>query len=336
MTGLITKEYISATSKSFISNDNNGKMIEKNFIEIEGTFLLEIHDKAFHGNKGDDVFKHINDFLEETNDENDPDVIDYVPKIFKIEDNLFHFDSPLWIAFEELNHFLKIDPDLFTYDIQGFMTYDEYEQELNNKTQGDKEPWSENGVQYQLCDHICEPYRFKNGNAKWPTCTSHIDGFCNGGKLLGMVQVGTITYFQDHSWYDELPDGKLKDETLALKTKVEGSWGDATPGMINICKWLKNCFENFYELEYEVKGDHEANNVSCDQEDQEHKDDPIPEPSNCKVRRFEMMKYSFNDKEEYITIKESEHLSHSKKSLDVYRELLHLTNEGWVVTTPNE
>ncbi|GKA82703.1 hypothetical protein Tco_0789451 [Tanacetum coccineum] len=64
MAGPITKEYISATSKSFISNNNNGKMIEKNFIEIEETFLLKIHDNAFHGNDGEDVFKHINSFLE--------------------------------------------------------------------------------------------------------------------------------------------------------------------------------------------------------------------------------------------------------------------------------
>ncbi|GKB95193.1 hypothetical protein Tco_0981330 [Tanacetum coccineum] len=60
----ITKEYISATSKSFISNDINGKMIEKNFIKIEGTFLLRIHDNTFHRNEGEDVFKHINSFLE--------------------------------------------------------------------------------------------------------------------------------------------------------------------------------------------------------------------------------------------------------------------------------
>ncbi|GJV04851.1 hypothetical protein Tco_1338420 [Tanacetum coccineum] len=316
MAGPITKEYISATSKSFISNNNNGKMIEKNFIEIEGTFLLKIRDNAFHGNDGEDVFKHINSFLEvveplkirglshdrfrlsvfptslsgaakewftnecigtistwddlvenfvlkfynlcehdeeeETDDDNDPDVIDNVPEIFKIDDDLFNFDSPLCIAFEEFNHLLKIDPDLFTYDIQGFKTYDEYAQELNNKTQGNEEPWSENGVPYQLCDHICEPYRFKNGKTKWPTCSSDIDGFCNGGELPGMVQIESMSYFQDHKWYDELMDGKLKDETLTLKTKVEKSWGDATPGVMKFCIWLKNSFENFHELDHNV------------------------------------------------------------------------------------
>ncbi|GKC31559.1 hypothetical protein Tco_1038853 [Tanacetum coccineum] len=345
---------------------------------------------------------------------------------------------------------------LFTYDIQGVKTYDEYAQELNNKTQGNEEPWSEIGVQHQ-----CEPYRFKNGKAKWPKCNANIDEFCNGGELPGMVRVGTMTYFQDHSWYNELVDGKLKDETLAFKAKIEGSWGDTSQGVLKFCKWLKSCFENFHELEYESRmsntsdkattfGDgaarigspkvstssplvslstiinvprelysidvaatfgvplnncgwlkscfekfheleyevlvklqecwwkvntqeaapfirmeifgrgpyaniktewgnnphlntnhisgrnHEASDVGCDQEDQEHKDDPTLEPSNCKVRRFEMMKYSINDDEEYITIKESEHLSHSKKSLKAYRELLRLINEGWVVTTPNE
>ncbi|GJZ77223.1 hypothetical protein Tco_0641895 [Tanacetum coccineum] len=280
----ITCDYISATEKSFISSDSNGKMIEKRFIEIEGEFLLRIRDNTFHGMDGEDVYKHINsaakewftnecngtistwdnlveNFIlkfhdlcehnEETDDEvYDPHTFDDVPEVLKIDNDLFHFDSPLCIAFEEFNHLLKIDPDLFTYDIQRVMTYDEYKEELNNKTQGDEEPWSENGVQYQLCDHICEPYRFKNGKAKWPACTSDIDGFCNGGELPGMVRVGTMTYFQDHSWYDELADGKLKDETLAFKTKTKESRGNATPGLLKFCRWLKNCFENFHELEY--------------------------------------------------------------------------------------
>ncbi|GJW19252.1 hypothetical protein Tco_0026688 [Tanacetum coccineum] len=92
-------------------------------------------------------------------------------------------------------------------------TYNEYEQELNNdEAKGTNEPW----------------------------------------ELLGMVRVGSMTYFQDHRWYDELADGKLKDETLALKSKIEGSWGEATPEVLKFCKWLKSCFKNFHEIEYEV------------------------------------------------------------------------------------
>ncbi|GKE30851.1 hypothetical protein Tco_1446235 [Tanacetum coccineum] len=158
-----------------------------------------------------------------------------------------------------------------------------------------------------------------------------------------------MTYFQDHRWCDELVDGKLKDETLALKSKIEGSWGEADLGVLKLCKWLKSCFENFHEIEYEVLywtnnpyldinrifgRDYKASNVSCTQENQ--KDNQIPEPSNCKVRRLEMMKYSFNDDEEYITIKESEYLNHSKDSLYSFQELLCLIDEGWVVTTPED
>ncbi|GJV52735.1 hypothetical protein Tco_1448476 [Tanacetum coccineum] len=241
----ITNDYIFATRKSFVSNDNDGKMIVKNFIEIEGTFLVKIRDNPFNGIKGENVFEHINNFLEivkplkirglsqdrfrlsvfpisllgaaskwftnecigtistwddlveklvqkfynlpdhhedeETGDENNPNIIDNVPKIFKIEENVFNFDTPLCIAFEEFNYLLKIDPDLFTYDIQGIKTYDEYEQELNNeKTQGLDEQWSKNEVPYQLGDHICEPYRFKNEITKWLTCSSDTDGYCNG------------------------------------------------------------------------------------------------------------------------------------------------------------
>ncbi|GJX14056.1 hypothetical protein Tco_0205814 [Tanacetum coccineum] len=304
-------------------------------------------------------FHHLSDHNEEETEEDDnPNETDNVPEIFRIKGNLFDFETPLCEAYHEFNCLLKINTNLFTYDIQNLKTYNEYEREMNNN---------------------------KNGGTKWPTCTSNIDGFCNGGGLPGMVRVGSMTHFQDHRLYDELDDGKLKDETLALKAKIKGSWGDATPGVIKFCRWLKSCFENFHELEYEVlvklqecwwkvntheiaqfarrenfrRGpyanmktewannpyldinrtfgkDYEANYIGCTQENQGHESNLIPEPSNYKVRRFEMMKYSFNDDEEYITIKESEYLKHSKDSLDAYRELLRLIDEGWVVTTPEE
>ncbi|GJW36838.1 reverse transcriptase domain, reverse transcriptase zinc-binding domain protein [Tanacetum coccineum] len=63
---------------------------------------------------------------------------------------------------------------------------------------------------------------------------------------------GNLFDFETPLWYDELADGKLKDETLTIKTKIEGSWGDATPGVLKFCEWLKSCFENFHEIEYKV------------------------------------------------------------------------------------
>ncbi|GJZ97194.1 zinc finger, CCHC-type, retrotransposon gag domain protein [Tanacetum coccineum] len=218
----------------------------------------------------------------EADEDDDPDDID---EIFKIEGNLFDFETPLCKAFNEFNYLLKIDTDLFTFYIQGIRFYEEYE--LNNNTGDLEEPWSDNGVPYQLCDRICEPYHFNNGMTKWPTCSSDIYGFCNGGKLPGMVRVGCMTYFQDHKWYDKLADGKLKEETLMHKAKVEESWGGATPGVIN----------------------YRANNIGDTQECQEHKKEhkgnkhtesskSAHDPSKCQVRRFEMIKYSFDANDE--------------------------------------
>ncbi|GJR74868.1 hypothetical protein Tco_0087233 [Tanacetum coccineum] len=117
------------------------------------------------------------------------------------------------------------------------------------------------------------------------------------------------------------PDG---DESALYMRQVGGS---------------RECSDPYLDVNRIFGRNYEASNVGDTQENQgheEHKDNPTPKPSNCKFRRFEMMKYSFNDDEEYITIKESEYLNHSKDSLDAYRELLRLIDEGWVVTTPDE
>nr|GEU70249.1 hypothetical protein [Tanacetum cinerariifolium] len=140
--------------------------------------------------------------------------------------------------------------------------------------------------------------------------------------------------------YDELADGKLKEETLMHKEKIEESWGNVTPNVMKLCPWLINSFGNFHELDYNVlvklqecwwkinahevapftclesygqrtyaniktKKAHdpylEVNNIfsrnyktSNAQDNQGHKErmaDPTLEPSICKIRRFEMMKY---------------------------------------------
>nr|GEV62832.1 reverse transcriptase domain-containing protein [Tanacetum cinerariifolium] len=132
--------------------------------------------------------------------------------------NLFDFETPLYEAFNDFNYILKIDKDLFTFDIQVTGTYEEYE--LNNPLTRDlKEPWLDNGVPYQLCDHICEPYHFKNEITKCPTCSSDVDGFCNGGELPGMVRVGSMTYFQDHKCF-----GNFHELDYNILVKLQECW----------------------------------------------------------------------------------------------------------------
>ncbi|GJT78561.1 putative ribonuclease H-like domain-containing protein [Tanacetum coccineum] len=318
-------EYISVTRKNFLFDDNGGRMVEKSFLEIQGTFLMKIRDNTFNGIIGENAFNHIDNFLEvvwplkikglsqdrfrlsvfpislagaasewfkkdcidsvttwedlvekfvqkfyqlsdnneemEVDEDDDPDdIVD----IFKIERNLFNLETPLCKTFNEFNYLLKIDTYLFTFDIQGIKTYEEYE--LNNNMIKDlEEPRSNNG---------------------------------------------------DHKLYDELTNGKLKEEALMHKARFEESWGDATPGVMKFCAW-----------------NYGANNAGNTQDSQEHKKEHH-DLSICRVRRFEMIKYSFDAVDEYVVIKEHEHSDNSRTNIDAcqaYRELFRIMDEGWLV-----
>ncbi|GJU96089.1 hypothetical protein Tco_1320845 [Tanacetum coccineum] len=218
--------------------------------------------------RGDDEVDLTNEEFSDLDDEN---LIDKnkVAKIFRIKTDIFDFETPICKAFKKSNYLLKIDTDLFTHEIPGVKTYEEYKEERAHELNNDQEePWSENGVPYELVDHICESFRFKNEKTKWPTCSWNNDGFYNGGELPGMVRVGQMTYFQDYEW----------------------------------CELLGN---------------------------------PRQELPVCKVRRFEMIKYSFGPEQEYVSIKEHEYDDLTRANEDAchaYREIFRIMDEGWLVT----
>ncbi|GJV16927.1 hypothetical protein Tco_1362250 [Tanacetum coccineum] len=83
----------------------------------------------------------------------DSDDEDEVAKIFRIETNVFDFETPLCRAFKEFNYLLHIDPDVLTNDIEGFKTYEEYKDDC--------------------------------GYSEWPTFSWREDGYCNAGNLPG-------------------------------------------------------------------------------------------------------------------------------------------------------
>ncbi|GJS21776.1 hypothetical protein Tco_0450408 [Tanacetum coccineum] len=171
-------DYISVTRKNFLSDDNEGRMVEKSILDIQGTFLVKIRDNTFNGTIRENAVEHVEIFLEVVrplkikgvshdrfrlsvfpislagaasewfkkdciglvttwedleeksvqkfyhlsynNDEIEADEDDNpedIAEIFKIESNLFDFETPLCKAFNEFNYLLKIDTDMFTFDI---------------------------------------------------------------------------------------------------------------------------------------------------------------------------------------------------------------------------
>ncbi|GJW39223.1 putative ribonuclease H-like domain-containing protein [Tanacetum coccineum] len=119
-----------------------------------------------------------------------------------------------------------------------------------------------------------------------------------------MVRISRMAYYQDYKWYDNLIDGELKERALMLKAQIEGSWGDATPGMMKFCTWLRD--KNFRHGPYaNVRTEwthnpyldtnrifnrtNEANNVGDAQEDQRHEEamvNPTLKQPICKIRRL--------------------------------------------------
>ncbi|GJW94572.1 hypothetical protein Tco_0174244 [Tanacetum coccineum] len=316
--------------------------------EVLRDFLKKDNNKEGITNKG------FSD-LEEAN-KSDEHEIAKIAEIFRKETNLFDYETPLCTEFKEFNHLLKVDTKLFTHDIERTKTYEDYESELNNEV---GEPWSKDGVPYELYDHICEPFR--------------------------MVRVGYMTYFQDYEWYNNLMDSSLKEEALKQKAIYEKSWGDATQSVINFCAWLKRSFGDFHKLDYELLvkveecwwkiNNHECslfadwrdhirgpyanidtthdpylngrNGRACNTNDNQEKEeqhkegrcdlfnDPAQEPPVCKIRRFEMIKYSFGQEEEYVAIKEYEYDDLTRTNEDAchaYQEIFHNMDEGWLVT----
>nr|GEY20088.1 hypothetical protein [Tanacetum cinerariifolium] len=120
-----------------------------------------------------------------------------IAQIFRIDIDLFDFDTPLRQAFKKYNYLSRIDVD--------------------------EKPWIDDGVWSEPIDNIhheCNPLRFKNRTVKWPPCNWKENGYCNTGDLHGFIREGNSIRCKDYEWYDMIEDSKLKEEALIIK----GSW----------------------------------------------------------------------------------------------------------------
>ncbi|GJS85691.1 hypothetical protein Tco_0752232 [Tanacetum coccineum] len=125
-------------------------------------------------------------------------------EIFKIKTDLFDYETPLCLAFNEFNYLLKNVP--WVYD----------------------KPWLDNGIRKEpkLVEHTCKPFNYKTGCSEWPTCSWREDGYCNGGNFLGANHIRNSLHYQDLEWYEALEDSKLKGEALRNKAIMEGLISD--------------------------------------------------------------------------------------------------------------
>ncbi|GJZ03493.1 hypothetical protein Tco_0536768 [Tanacetum coccineum] len=127
---------------------------------------------------------------------------------------------------------------------------------------------------------------------------------------------------------EALEDSKLKDEALRNKAIMEGLISDDESS--NDCwkRWKshKINYHDYNEGEYENET-HKEGHELCGINTRE-----VPV---CQIKRYKMIKYSFNDEEEYVAVKEDEYddlTNTSEEAYRAYQEIFRMMDEGWMVT----
>ncbi|GKB58402.1 putative nucleotidyltransferase, ribonuclease H, partial [Tanacetum coccineum] len=150
-------------------------------------------------------------------------------------------------------------------------------------------------------------------------------GYYNGVNLPSAYVIGNSLHYQDLEWYEALEDSELKDEALQNKAIMEGLISDEPS---NDCwkRWKSHeiYYHDYNEGEYENET-HEDGHELCGIKTRE-----VPV---CQIKRYKMIKDSFNDEEEYVAIKEDEYYDltiTSEEACQVYQEIFRIMDEGWM------
>ncbi|GJS08877.1 C2 calcium/lipid-binding domain-containing protein CaLB [Tanacetum coccineum] len=127
---------------------------------------------------------------------------------------------------------------------------------------------------------------------------------------------------KDYEWYEALDDCELKDEALRNKAIMDGVIKNNESCWELKRKW--NIYINYddaYEINHEDNGNKELYEIH--------------EPPVCNIRKYMMIKYSFNDDEEYVAVKEDEYddlIMMRRDACQAYQEIFRIMDEGWMVT----
>ncbi|GKA22300.1 hypothetical protein Tco_0708262, partial [Tanacetum coccineum] len=147
-------------------------------------------------------------------------------------------------------------------------------------------------------------------------------------NLPGAYIIGNTLRYQDLEWYEALKDGKLKEYALKNKAIMDGMINEDDESSNEGWKRWDN-FDN-------TNRDNEESDNEMKHEDEERSEvfDDHERPV-CYIRRFEMVKYSFKNDEEYVAIKENECndlTNTSEEAIYAYQEIFRMMEEGWMVT----
>ncbi|GKD73675.1 hypothetical protein Tco_1331957 [Tanacetum coccineum] len=114
-------------------------------------------------------------------------------------------------------------------------------------------------------------------------------------KISNVVPTPRKAQYADYDWYEALEDSELKDLALRNKASMEGLIND---------------------------DDNDEREELCE----------VYKPPVCKIRKYRMIKYSFNYDEEYVAVKEDEYddlTITEKEACQAYQEIFRMIDKGW-------
>ncbi|GKA78708.1 hypothetical protein Tco_0785245 [Tanacetum coccineum] len=295
-------------------------------------------------------------------------------KDVKVEDVPLTCDASLEIFNDEVNRLSKMDDDLFTYEIEVANIPCDSKMDTDSEQEADDDmgyypsdvvfiEWLGSKIfNYKTMDHytmkalwiywirgddeveltdeessydeddIAEVFRIKTNifDYETPLCSAFNwkdDGYYNGGNSPRAYIIGNQLHYQDYEWYEALEDCKLKDEALRNKAIMEGSIKEDDDESHHEHGRQWNTYTN-YDDDYEINHEHNKSDELYE----------IQEQPVCNIRRYMMIKYSFNDDEEYVAVKEDEYDDLTvtrKEACQAYQEIFQIMDEGWKVTRTN-
>ncbi|GKE39776.1 hypothetical protein Tco_1463181, partial [Tanacetum coccineum] len=267
----------------------------KNAYELKGKFLDDLHNNAFSGTNGKDAVKHIEYYLK---------IIDLIKLPNVDHDKLRIVVFPISLVGGARRWFYRTKESITCWVDLTAKNFGKYYP--SSRIEGNNTPKEPKPVK-----HTCKPFNYKTGCSEWPTYSWREDGYCNGGNLPGAYHIGNSLHYQDLEWYEALEDSELKDEALRNKAIMEGLISDDESS--NDCwkRWKNETHDEGHEL-CGIKT-HEV---------------PV-----CQIKRYKMIKYSFNNDEEYVVVKEDEYddlTITSKEACRAYQEIFQMMDEGWM------
>ncbi|GKE61875.1 hypothetical protein Tco_1512242 [Tanacetum coccineum] len=218
-------------------------------------------------------------------------------KDVKVEDVSLTCDTPLKVFNNEVNRLSRMDDDLFTYEVD----VDEMDDDSEHEDDDD--------MGYDSSD---------------VAFTEWLGSKFFNYKTMDHYTMKALWIYWNYEWYEDLEDSELKDEALRNKAIMEGfiNEGDDESRYEQERRW--NIYTN-YDYAYEINhGDNEKEEL-CE----------VHELPVCNIRRYMMIKYSFNNDEEYVAVKQDEYGDPTiirEEACRAYQEIFQKLNEGWMVT----